>query len=178
MKRDDVYKLCKVEAPKHGFDPILILALCEQESVNPKDPLEYREWICRPEAGYYNKYVEKVYKLATTTEVLFSNSWGLSQMMGDSLYQAGFFEWYFADQTKKYQDAYGNDPLHEIAVIKALNAYAEHPEWQVEYGCKWLKRKMGENPDVDRGLRLYNGSKEYPPKVRKRERKLRAIYGT
>jgi soluble lytic murein transglycosylase-like protein len=147
MERSAVYEICKRIAPKYGYDPILILALCEQES-------SYDESALRLEQGYYVKYV-KPQVLASTVKVMFSASYGLTQLMGMSLYEAGYF-----------------DPVTNKDVAHQLDQYMVQPELQVEYGCKWLKKKQGSGSIVD-GLRRYNGSAEYPPKVLARYERLK-----
>ena len=150
MTRSDVYMLCMKVAPKYGFDPILILAMCEQEST-------YDLTEGRPEPGYYRKYT-RPRNLPTTDEILLAASYGLMQVMGQSLYEMGYFGYVW-----KYGD-----------IQRKIDEFMVQPEMQIEYGCKWLRTKMGlfKSESVALGLRLYNGSSDYPPLVMKKYEKL------
>ena len=143
MNRSEVYELCKEIAPKYGFDPILILAMCKQEST-------YDMTEARPEPGYYRKYT-RPRNLPTTDEILLAASYGFMQVMGQSLYEMGYFGFVW-----KYGD-----------IQRKIDEFMVQPETQVEYGCRWLRKKMDlfKSTDVRLGLRLYNGSSEYPPLV-------------
>ena len=179
MKRDDVWQLCKTIVPPYGFEPILFLALCEQESVDLKDPLEYRDRAARLEEGFYLNYTEPE-NLPTTNEVLLATSYGLTQMMGQSLKECGFFEWWFAQQTAPMQ-AFLGDQDSEIAVPMAINCYMVNPAWQIERGCMHLKKKQTlAGGNEIRMLRLWNGdisgAKHYAEDVLGRRDKLKAIY--
>ena len=80
MNRDQVWELCKAIGPPYQFDPVLLLALCEQESMDEKDPLIYREHAARLEEGFFLRYTDPM-NLCTTNEVLLAASYGLTQMM-------------------------------------------------------------------------------------------------
>ncbi|MEW6511843.1 MAG: hypothetical protein AB1428_12900 [Bacteroidota bacterium] len=179
MHRDQVWELCKTIAPPYAFEPILILAICEQESRDPQNPLEYRDRAARLEQGFYINYVERE-NLATTSEILLASSYGLTQMMGLSLRAVGYFDWWFAEQTAPMQTFLGN-PFSEIAIPKAINAYMINPPWQVERGCMWLKKKREKTGgDAVKMLRYWNGdisgAKHYAEDVLGRRDKLRGIY--
>lgn len=149
MTRSDVYEMCKKVAPKYGFDPILILAMCEQES--SYDPTEVRL-----EQGFYRKYTRPM-NFPAPVEVMFAASYGLMQLMGESLYEMSYF-----------------GSLASSAVASRLEQFEKNPEEQIGAGCEWLRHKMSivKTEDVSRGLRLYNGSIAYPPLVMKRFEKL------
>jgi hypothetical protein len=142
MKPSEVLAICKKVAPAHGFDPLLIMAVCLQES-------GYDQTEVRLEQNFYRKYA-RPQNLPTTDEVLLAASYGLMQLMGESLLEAGYFgAW-----------SYGNIP-------QKIDALMENPELQVVLGCQWLAHKMKglQTNNVERGLRAYNGSAEYPPLV-------------
>ena len=179
MHRDQVYELCKTAAPAHGFLPLFFLSLCEQESVNPKDPLDYRHGAVRLENGYEHKYTDPL-NFAETTEILLATSYGLTQMMGLSLYETGFFDWWFTQQTEDVRKFLG-EPMSEIAVPKALNQYLVNPAWHVERGAQYLAVKQkAANGDTIRMLRLWNGdldgTKHYAEQILARFEKLKGIY--
>jgi hypothetical protein len=151
--------------------------LCEQESVDPDDSTVYRDKSARLEQGFYTHYTEQE-NYSTTTEVLLATSYGLTQMLGESLKETGYFDWWFAHQTPVSQ-AFLGFAMQDIAVVKAINEYMEHPEWQVERGCMWLdkKRKLAHG-DLDKALDYYNGDMtgKYRALVKGRRDKLVTIY--
>lgn len=143
MLQLEVLDICRRVGPKYEFDPVLLLALCEQESA-------YDESAMRLEQGFYRRYVRKMI-LASTVKALFSTSWGLTQCMGAVLHEMDYF----------------SDMSTPEAIAKALNLYMISPDLQVEYGARHLRERMIRQgtTDISVGLRLYNGSSEYPPKV-------------
>lgn len=160
MTRDQVYNICKDIAGKYAFDPILILALCEQES-------SYDETAMRLEQGFYQRYV-KPQELASSVKAIFSTSWGLTQVMGQSLHEMQFFQ-PTADKTV----------WPNLYVAHQIDQFMVQPRLQVEYGCRWLKHKQtlgGKVSDIETALRRYNGSADYPPLVFARRDKLRQLY--
>ena len=179
MKRDDVWAIVKRTAPLYEFDPLLFLALCEQESIDPDEPTIYRDRAARLEQGFYVNYTEKE-DFATTTEVLYATSYGLTQMLGESLDHVGYFDWWFSLQTPMSQ-AFLQSAKQDIAVVKAINEYMTHPEWQIERGCMWLKKKQKlAGSDTTKMLRLWNGdisgAHHYAENVLARKAKLATIY--
>lgn len=179
MQRDAVWQSSKAIAPIYNFDPVLMLALFEQESVDPHDPTIYRERAAALEEGYYLNYTEPLI-LCTTNEVLLAASYGLPQMMGLSLKEVGYFDWWFNQQPPITQQFLG-DPMSEIAVPKAINEFQMHPEWQVERGCQYMtkKRAIAHGDDMMM-LRYWNGDvkglKRYGESVLARAINLRKIY--
>ncbi len=164
---EQIKAACDQVAPKYGFDPLLIFAVCDQESAHDKAG-NFLADIGRPETGYYSRYVEAKYNLATTSELLLSCSFGIMQLMGDSLFQLKYFEWYYdhAEQGAKNAMEY---PLSEAAIPKALNWFCVHLEAMVEYGCQWLaKKRTIAGGDIDRMLLYWNGgsNKSYNVEVR------------
>lgn len=160
--KEDVSRQCKAIAPKYNFDPELIYAVCLQES-DKDEKGNFDPDVARLEQGYYLKYVEKKNNLATTTEILLSASYGVMQMLGDSLKQAKYFDWYFT----KFKDLYNlTNPLSEIAVPKALNFYCVNLDVMIDFGCIWMdiKRSLAKG-DIRKTLAYWNGSPEYPDKI-------------
>lgn len=151
MTRDEVHEICKRVAPKYGFDPLLILAMCEQES-------SYDHTEVRLENAFYRKYV-RPQQFATTVEVLFSASYGLMQTMGLTLYELGYFA-----PTPKWD---------YLDIVKEIDAYMVTPEAQVEMGCKTLLRKLKGTTSLQEALLRYNGSSDYPPKIMARYKRLK-----
>ena len=161
MTRDEVYEICKKVAPRYKYDPILILAICEQESA-------YDHTEVRLEQNFYRRYIRKQ-EFATTVEVLFSASYGLMQVMGWSLHKMGCFRDPLSVKTLFNID-------FNVHVTHKLDLYMVNPEKQVEYGTRWLKLKQGLGT-IEKGLERYNGSSAYPPQVLTRYEKLKVIYG-
>ncbi len=153
MTEQEIRPLCEKCAPKYGFDPLLIEAMCDNETHDDETEL-------RLENGFYRKYVRKL-KFASTVEVLFSTSWGLMQLMGISLYEMGYFE--------KFKNSLGGamPGYAPFDFMRGLDAFMVTPEDQVDYGCRWLRHKMDEAKTTDArlGLIRYNGSAEYADKV-------------
>ena len=154
MTRDSVYEICKRVAPKYGYDPLLILAQVEQES-------SYKEDALRLEQGFLVKYIAGM-PIAATTKALLSTSFGLGQLMGQSLNELGFFP-----------------ALDSVSVVMRLEVYLGTPEMQVETQCQWLQKKQaqGTSHTMDDALRRYNGSADYPPLVYARYNNLKGLYG-
>lgn len=132
MTKDQVKKLCDEIAPKFGFDPKLILAICEQES-------GFEPTARRMENGFFRKYIEKR-DYNELDELLLSCSYGLMQVMGMSL-----VEMKLIDINEIYQELYN---------------FLMKPHLQIGYGCQWLqvKQKQCKNPDdTTEMLQRYNG---------------------
>lgn len=154
-------KLSKTEAlniaihagRKYGFDPILILALVEQESGFETESV-------RLENDFFRKY-ERPQSLATTTKVLRSTSFGLCQIMGEGLFELGYFD--------------APEDATPEGVAKRINAYMTDPVDQVMSGARYLRKKMDDakTEDVAVGLKRYNGGDEYPGQVLKRAERLK-----
>ena len=106
-------------------------------------------------------------ELATTTELLLGVSYGLTQLMGESLREAGYFDFYKGYYNDRH-NFHLTDPLSEIAVPKGLNAFLVRPAWQIEWGAKWLSRKRElAKGDVRKALLFWNGggNPNYPDEV-------------
>ena len=172
IKKDEVRNMCKLVAPKYGFDWRLIYAVCLQECDKEKDG-SFDPSVARVEQRYYRKYTE-VFDLATTTEVLLATSYGVMQMMGQSLNEAGYFKWFFYSQSQRTQNHYGN-PLSEISIVKAINKYCVNLEWMIRWGCKWMAVKREKAKNNERLMLTYwNGSSAYPDEIYKRLETIKA----
>ena len=170
--KEEVFKMCDIEAPKLGLDPKLVFAVCLQEGAKNSSG-DFEPDIARLEQGYYRKYVEPG-NLATTSEVLLSASYGIMQMMGLSLKEAGYFQWYFMKQTSEKRARLGH-PLSQIAIPTAIDEYCENLEWMIKWGSGWLDSKIKRaGGDVEKGLGLWNGDKtgKYANEVLARLRQL------
>ena len=154
--KEIVFVLCDSIAPKYGFEPSLIKALCLQESGKNKDGT-FAPDVARLEQGYYRRYVSDKNELATTSEILLAASYGVTQMMGLSLKEIGFFDWYYLQATGSKQMFLGS-PFSQFNIVAAIDEYCTNAQWQIEWGCKWLneKRKLAKG-DIIKMLSLWNG---------------------
>jgi hypothetical protein len=152
--KDEVRDSCRRIAPTYGFDPDLIFAICLQEGAttdNVFDPA-----IARLEQGFYRRYVEPL-NYATTSEVLLSASFGVMQMMGESLLELGFFEWYYESREQGLKNVLDH-ARSELAIPNALDWYCVNLDAMVEWGTKWFDRKYKANKDdVKSALLAWNG---------------------
>lgn len=167
--KEQVREACERMAPKYKFDPKLIFAVCLQEGAkNSKGHFEPD--MARLEQGFYRKYVEDEFELATTSEVLLSASYGIMQLMGESLRQEGFFDWYYNSRSDGMKKVLGN-PLSQFAIPNALDAYCTQLDWMIEYGCKHMARKRSKaDGDIKKMLGYWNGdlTGKYAEEVLKR----------
>jgi hypothetical protein len=165
--KEQVLASCNVIAPALKFDPLLVYAICLQEGARDGD--EFDPSVARLEEGFYLRYVEKKNDLATTSEVLLAASYGVMQMMGLSLMELDFFEYYFnlAVVPKEYLGS----PLSQVCIVSAIDWYCENLNAQIEWGTKHLakKRELAEN-QVGKMLDLWNGDRtgKYRTEVLKR----------
>ena len=153
LTKTDALNIAIHAGKKYDLDPYLLLGMIEQESA-------YETESVRLENGFFRKYAQPLV-LATTTKVLLSTSFGLLQVMGYSLREMGLFQ---------------DDPT-PAGIAMRVDRYMIDPLEQIMTGANWLRVKMGENPDVVRGLTRYNGSSEYPPQVLARVDRLRGEHG-
>lgn len=149
IHRDEIYEHCKPIAPKYNFEPKFVLTFaCQEAKKDEKNPLLFLADVCRLEQAYYGRYIQAM-NFATTTEGLLAMSYGVFQMMGESLRESGYFDKDFSKQAQAYRDSYGNNPMHFAAVPDCLNRYCVDLDAQIESACVWLagKRKaVGEDP--------------------------------
>lgn len=156
--KKEIYSVCKKVAPDFGFEPELLFAFCLQESGRNKAG-EFTPDKARLEQGFYIRYVEKQNELATTTEVLLSASYGIMQMMGESLREVGYFDWYFNQQSETMKMFLDNS-LSDLSVPKAINAYCVNADLMVLWGAKWLKKKNEKaGGDLKLLCQYWNGDK-------------------
>lgn len=168
VTRKDVKDACDLIAPEFDFDPDLIFAVCliegGKDSAGSFDPS-----VARLEQGYYRRYVEHN-DYATTTEILLSASYGVMQLMGLSLLEAGFFEFYFNQVSDDFKKVI-KEPRSMFAMTSALNAFCVHLDWMIRFGCKWMdKKRQLADGDVTKMLSFWNGdlTGHYASKVLKK----------
>ena len=166
-----VFESAQRIAPQFRFDPLLIYALGEQEC--EKDPVEkLKRWlpgVARLEQGYYRRYVNTKFELATTSEVLLAASYGVWQMMGLSLLEAGYFIADWALQSDRYRELHA-DPLctdmngklspylSETNIPKAINRSLVNLDSQAQWACIWLESKRkAVGGDPQKFLQAWNG---------------------
>lgn len=160
MIRDEVWNIVKDTAPRYGLDCYLVMAVIEQES-------NYDEEATRLENGYKGmldraQKRQKYPEHDEVVDVLLSTSWGLMQTMGDSLLQMSFF-----------------GMIDPMSVAQALSYYLSEPKEQIEFGCKWLKWKIGlAKGDIRQGLLYWNGggNQNYDDEVFERLEKIKTLY--
>ncbi len=155
--KDEVYQICKQVAPAFGFEAKLAFAFCLQESAKDSKG-NFNPSRARLEPGFYSYYIEKQ-ELETTNEVLYSASFGILQMMGQSLKEVGYFQWYFDQQSDNMKSFLGN-PFSEISVPKAINYYCTNLEVMITWGLRWLKKKNElAKGNIQLLCRYWNGDK-------------------
>jgi hypothetical protein len=155
----DLWMFCKKEGQAQDIDPFLLLAVCRQESKRTREGLYVPDWP-RLEQGFFYKYIaDKSYD--PVTKVLLSTSWGVMQMMGESLRELGYL---LAEENKS---------------TLFINQYCLNPGLQVESGCKWIKKKIGlANGTIEKGLLYWNGgsNQQYPAQVLKHRFEATQLY--
>jgi len=158
MLKTEILAICKTAAKSYGIDPLLIMAVCEQESQDQKEKGSCDEYAVRLENGFYNRYIKR-FEFATSSEVLLSASYGLMQVMGESLREMKYFEWY----RKWYNGQHPTWPLlteelSQLTVVKGIDDFMINPIWQIEWGIKWFDRKLkGASGNVETALQRWNG---------------------
>ncbi len=152
--KTQVLAACQTVAPKYSLDPKLIFAICQQEGA--RDGVNWDPSIARLEQGFYRRYVEPM-NYATTSEILLSASYGVMQMMGESLMELGYFEWYFGQLPQEMQNVLDH-PRSQLAIPNAIDYYCVHLDIMVEWGTRWFKRKFdAAGGDLTKALQLWNG---------------------
>ncbi len=155
IRKEDVVSACKLIAPKYNLEPNLIIAICliegEKDKANSFDPS-----VARLEQNFYRKYT-KPQNFATTTEILLAASYGVMQMMGQSLLEVKYFEWFFNSRDPVTKYSLGNS-MSEIAVPKAINFYCVSLETMIEFGCKHFSNKLKlAGGNITKALGFWNG---------------------
>lgn len=121
-----------------NLDPVLVCAVCEQESM-------WNPWAMRYEPAFMAKYVAPLYtnnKISASEAYARAFSWGLMQVMGQVARENGFG-------------------------LPFLSALCD-PVQGLTIGCDVLKRKLSATGgDVTKGLLLWNGGSNvlYPEQV-------------
>ena len=156
----DLYKLCKQIAPQSNLDPLLILAIAQQEAQKDKhDPTIFLGDVGALEQGFYRRYIVAM-NFATTTEILLSASYGVFQMMGQSLVETKYFTEEFDDQDTAYQIRY-QPVMSEENVPKAINRFCVNFPNQVKYSCRHFITKLRlAKGNIPRALLLWNGGND------------------
>lgn len=170
--KEKVFNTCKIIAPKYKFDPKLIYAVCLQEGAKNRKG-EFLPDVARLEQGYYRRYTNPMI-LATTSEVLLAASYGVMQMMGLSLKEAGYFGWYFENCSEGVKRVI-KAPTSQFAIPSAIDAYCTNIKWMIEWGCKWMVTKRDKaDGDTFKMLGYWNGdtSGKYAAEVLNRMEKL------
>lgn len=138
FEKDKLIALVTIEALRLKLDPVLICAICEQES--GWDP-----WAMRYEPGFFSKYVAGLYstgKITATEAYARAFSYGLMQVMGQVAREAGF--------DGKY--------LIELC----------DPQTAAGVGCWVFNEKLKKaGGDINKALLAWNGgaNKAYPMEV-------------
>ena len=79
---NELTQLAAAAAKTHGLDPVLVCAVCEQES-------GWEPWSIRFEPAFKTRYVDPL-GLTDTESFARSFSWGLMQLMGQVARELGF----------------------------------------------------------------------------------------
>jgi soluble lytic murein transglycosylase-like protein len=94
MTQEELIALARAMAKKHGLDPALVCAICEQESdPDGSGPKPWNPWAMRYEAAFFRKYVAPLFtagKIGVTEAWARAFSWGLMQVMGQTAREHGF----------------------------------------------------------------------------------------
>jgi len=166
IDRGKVIDACKNAQTKYDLEWQLLYAICLQEGQKSKTG-EFDPAVARLEQGYYRAYVENM-DLATSSEILLSASWGVMQLMGLSLLEMEYFEWYF-NQCPEGMKAVLKGPRTQFAIPNALDAYAMDIDLMVDWGTQWLQGKIKQaKGNIWKGVLRWNGggNAAYPDEVR------------
>jgi soluble lytic murein transglycosylase-like protein len=131
-------ELARTIALSQGLDPVLVMAVVEQESM-------WNPWAMRYEPEFMAKYVEPLYtnnKISASEAYARAFSWGLMQVMGQVAREQGY-----------------DRPF--------LSSLCD-PEQGLTVGCQVLKKKLAmAGGDLVRGLLYWNGGANplYPEQV-------------
>ena len=165
MDKTKVYEIIKEENKPYGFDPVLLLAIVEQES-------DFDETSSRMENKFKERYLKHLQTLSTTSAILLSTSYGLMQTLGESLLEDGYMEFFQDWYNEKYDVIRtGGIPLRgrsQIGVVKAIDEYMIHQDWQIRFGIKHFKLKYDlAHADQNKTLLFWNGggNPNYPIEV-------------
>ena len=159
MKAEEVFEIARTIAKGTKFDPLLVTAVCQQES-------SFDHHAVRLEQGFYRRYVEKM-ELASTSEVLLSASYGLMQVMGLTLLELGYFKWFLAWNNEQPGAVELTESDSQMTVVKGIDEFMKRPDWQVLWGVRTLEAKSKMTTGVHQTLLAYNGggNLHYPDEV-------------
>jgi soluble lytic murein transglycosylase-like protein len=168
MTAGEVHAITRPIAEEFSFDPVLVTAVCQQES-------SFDHQAMRLENGFFRRYVKGM-PLASSSKVLLSASYGLMQVMGLTLKERGYFQWYVDWYNEQAGLSTLLNPDGQIPIVRGVDEFMSRPEWQVRWGVKTLdaKRKLA-GGDVAKALLFYNGggNPAYPDEVLEKCAKLR-----
>ena len=88
MKSEEIFDLCRVISKAHQVDPILVIAICGQESNYTPSSVRFE-----PKWNYLfetEKFARKLKITQATEEQLQKFSWGIMQVMGSVARELGF----------------------------------------------------------------------------------------
>ena len=127
LQSNDLHNMIKTAAEKYEIDPAIIYGVIQQESTG-------NHVACRFEKNY-RWLMKPIKKYAPTNctkdteETLQKMSFGLMQMMGAVFRELGYKDW-----------------LSKVLIL---------PELQLDYGCKFLKKKI-DKYGLHAGILSYN----------------------
>lgn len=146
----EIRTLVNESSLRYSLDPTIIYAVIWQESKGDPhaarfEPNFYKRLVLPKTRAELSGYVPEYLPTLDTEKVMRSTSYGLMQIMGETA------RW-FGGTRVRYLDVWLRDP--------AVN---------VELGTRYLAHLIHERArgNVIKGLRLYNGSSAYPPKIQK-----------
>ena len=143
-----LWQYCRQYGQELQLDPFLIIAVCRQEARRTREGLYVCDSI-RLEQGFFYKYIDKG-NYDPVTKVILSTSWGVMQMMGESLRELGLLL------------------AEENLSTVFINQYCLNPSQQVSRGAQWLRKKINlAGGDIHKGLLYWNGgsNQQYPDSV-------------
>ncbi len=150
MTKQDVYYLCYKAGEKYKLDPMLLLAIVEQESSYKLDAIRF-------EKAFYERYTRPM-DYDMLVELALAYSFGLMQTMGESLREMDYFTAFDSN-----------------TVNRQLTEYLASPEQQIELGARWFTRKLkAAGGNIEKALSYWNGggNLHYPFEVLGRRKNL------
>lgn len=150
VSESDIWQLCKKEGQNQNLDPFLLIGVCRQEARRTHEGLYVCDSI-RLEQGFFYTYIDKG-NYDPVTKIILSTSFGVMQMMGESLRELGLL------------------PAEEFRSTEWIGEYCKNPGLQVQSGCSWLIKKIAiAQGNIEKGLLFWNGGSNtaYPASVLK-----------
>lgn len=90
LSKLELIDLAKAEATAQKLDPILVCAVCENES-------SWNVWASRYEDLFWNKYIKKLYPNKDTESIARATSYGVMQVLGQVARELGFSDSQLSD---------------------------------------------------------------------------------